>query len=344
MPYHKICQVLELPLSSVRRWRGRARLHHPIIGVPGPRKVQPLDLTALQAEVRDLGHRQHRTFGTPVMYRKYQWQISRRDLQAMVNSVRREMYQKKRAELTCINWLVPNLAWAMDDTPFGRDENRHVQYLHTMQDMATTYKFEVLAGPSVPTGKAIAEHLRATCDQNGFPLFVKEDNGPNQRDKEVEETMADLCILPLPSPREYPQYNGAEEHGNGEIKRQMREQLFPDTACPSLLLQSNANDAVHHWNHASRDKLHGQIACYMYHGRVKYSPFNRKERRSIYEWLVDKQNDILSIVGVPGGPGDKWIREAAWRKAALMWLWINKQIEINLNDKVLPYLNWKCAH
>lgn len=343
MPYQQICQTLAMPLASVRRWRNRVRLGRPLVGVPGPRKVSPVDLAAIQQAVAGLGHRPHRTFGTPALYRKYQWQISRRSLQAMVNSTRQDLVQQERAELTRLEWLAPNLAWAMDDTHFGYDEHGCGQYLHTMQDLATTYKFEPLAG-EVLTGQAIAGHLRATGLRHGFPLFLKEDNGSNQRSIEVRAVMEEFGVLPLPSPPEYPKYNGAEEHGNGEIKNRMRERLHPQTVCPSVLLQTCADSSVHDLNHIQRDKLRGKIACYVYHGRPGRAPVNHRERRSVYEWLLDKQNDILNHMGALEKRLTAWAADAAWRKAALMWLWMNKMIEVKQNGKVLPYLTWESAH
>jgi len=47
-------------------------------------------------------------------------QISRRDLQALTETVRRELAHQHQAELRHITWQVPGLVWSLDDAELVR--------------------------------------------------------------------------------------------------------------------------------------------------------------------------------------------------------------------------------
>ena len=108
-PYQRLCQSLGLPYASFRRWKHRLERGQPAIFKPGPQKVVPLKLEELYVYLYRLQHGRQRSRGVGRLYRQYQDQISRRDLQALTETVRRELAQQRQAALRHITWQVPGL-------------------------------------------------------------------------------------------------------------------------------------------------------------------------------------------------------------------------------------------
>ena len=90
-PYPRLCQTLALPYSSFRRWKHRLERGQPAIFKPGPQKVAPLELEELRIHLCRLQHGRQRSRAVGRLYQQYQGQISRRDLQALTKTVRREL-------------------------------------------------------------------------------------------------------------------------------------------------------------------------------------------------------------------------------------------------------------
>jgi hypothetical protein len=98
-PYPRLCACLGLPCAHFRRWKHRLAQGQPAIFKPGPKKVAPLKLEALRVDLYHLKHGRQRSLGVGRLYRRYQDQISRRHLQALTETVRRELAQQRQAEL-----------------------------------------------------------------------------------------------------------------------------------------------------------------------------------------------------------------------------------------------------
>jgi hypothetical protein len=92
-----------------------------------------------------------------MLYRQYQSQISRRDLDVLTENIRRELLQQHQAELRHLNWQVPGLVWSLDDAELARCDD-HQLHLHQVQDLASRYKFTPLVGGQV-LGETVALHL-----------------------------------------------------------------------------------------------------------------------------------------------------------------------------------------
>ena len=87
-PYPRLCASLGLPYASFRRWKNRLEHGQPALFKPGPQKVAPLNLEELRVALCCLKHGRQRIRGVGRLYRQYQDQISRRDLQALTDTVR----------------------------------------------------------------------------------------------------------------------------------------------------------------------------------------------------------------------------------------------------------------
>ena len=110
------------PVRSLLRWRGRQRLGKPLLSVPGPAKVAPLEVGTLIMDLLALAHGRARTGGVGNLYRRFQEQISRRVLGELVAILRLEHWRRVKAEQRRITWLTPGLVWSMDDMEMRTEE------------------------------------------------------------------------------------------------------------------------------------------------------------------------------------------------------------------------------
>jgi hypothetical protein len=135
-PYQHLCRFLGVPYGTVRRWKQRLAQGQPAVSPRGPKKVAPLNLEELHGDLSRLNHGRQRSRGVGEVYRQYQTQVSRRELQALTETVRRELAQQRQAELRHITWHVPGLVWSLDDAELARLAH-HPLRLHQVQDLAS---------------------------------------------------------------------------------------------------------------------------------------------------------------------------------------------------------------
>ena len=326
MPYRAICSAVRLPYPSFIRWRTRRKNDTPLVRQPGPPKVKPPDFNRLAEDMAQLSHGHDRTQGTGELYARYASNISRRDLQKMVEAARHDLNSVHRQNLRRIRWNVPNLAWAMDPCEYEqRNAPGDKVYLNHMQDLSSRYKFNPMTG-GVPCGEEIAGYLAATFDRFGAPLFLKRDNGGNLNHAAVNNVLADYFVLPVNSPVHYPPYNGAIEEAQTELKNGLAAKLSYRPCCPREHLDAYASSVEHDLNHQPRPCLSGRNACQVYFTGKK--TFTKWERRDAYAWIANVQYDILSSDGVQP--------QAAWRIAVEAWLRMKGFITVSIKGKVSP--------
>jgi hypothetical protein len=326
MPYRAIAEAVRLPYPSLVRWRERRTNNTPLVRQPGPQKVRPPDIGRISQDIAGLSHGQGRTQGTGTLYSSHASSISRRDLQRMVGLARHDLNAAHRQNLRRISWNVPNAAWSMDPCEY-RQQDEAKKYLNQMQDMASRYKFQPIAG-GVPCGEEIAGHLAAIFKRFGPPLFLKRDNGGNLNHAAVNDVLAEHYVLPLNSPTYYPPYNGAIEEAQAELKDGLSNKLAYKP-CPGEHLEAYASTVEHDLNHQPRPCLAGRNSCQMYFSSRR--TFTRWERRDAYEWITSAQQDMLSCGGMKP--------EAAWRIAVEEWLKMKGYITVSINGKVSPYFH-----
>jgi hypothetical protein len=323
MPYQAICSAVGLSYPSFTRWRIRREHDAPLVRQPGPPKVRPPDFNNLAQDIAGLSHGQDRTQGTAALYARYASNISRRDLQAMVEAARHDQNALHRQNQRRIRWNVPNLAWSMDPCEYEAPGDK--VYLNHMQDLASRYKFSPLTG-GVPCGEEIAGYLAAAFDRYGAPLVLKRDNGGNVNHAAVNQVLSDYFVLPLNSPVHYPPYNGAIEEAQMELKNGLKTKLAHKPGCPREHLDVYASSVENDLNHQPRLCLNGGNACQAYFAGKR--TFTRWERRDAYVWIMNMRNDILRSDGVQS--------QAAWRIAVEAWLRMKGYITVTIKGKVSP--------
>jgi hypothetical protein len=338
MPYQMICKTLQLSLASFNRWRYRIRKNLILIKHPGPKKVEPLDLSVLDTEIRLLDHGEKRSTGTTGLYQRHRLSVSRRELGRMVEQVRHDLVVDHRRYLRRIEWRRPGVAWAMDGTEYDVGLACKV-YLCNMQDLSSRYKFLPLAG-EYPVGEEIAGYLSEKFDRYGAPLVLKRDNEGNLNHSAVNGVLEEFYVLPLNSPAYYAPYNGAIEESQREVKQCLREKLPSDITNLQNHIAAYAEAGVNDLNHRIRPCLNGRTSCQAFFESGSRPAFTKRDRREIYDSIMEKVERILSAMNQSG----QAIKESAWRIAVESWLKSRGFIKVHINQKCHPILPPFLAH
>jgi hypothetical protein len=338
MPDAIIGRAMRIPESTLGRWRRRKKENRPFLNRPGPRKVEPLDPSVLDAEIRSLGHGVKRSAGATRLYGRYQESISRRELSRMVGQVRQDLVADHRKSLRHIDWLMPGVVWAVDGTEYDLGEAGKI-HLHNTQDLGSRYKFPPLAA-ECPAGEEIAGDLSQKFFRFGPPLLLKRDNGGNLNHAVVNGVLSEFFVLPLNSPEYYAPYNGAIEESQRELKACLREKLVLGSPYSPDPMTVYAEVAAHDLNHRSRPCLRGKTSCQAFFSSGEKPVFSKLERRAIYDILLERVERILESMNEWG----KAARESAWRIAVESWLWSKGFINVHTPKKCHPILPPFSAH
>jgi hypothetical protein len=256
----------------------------------------------------------------------------------MVAQVRQDLLADHRRNLRRIEWVMPGVAWAMDGTEYDVGLAGKV-YLCNMQDLASRYKFLPMAG-EYPVGEEVAGYLSEKFVRYGAPLVLKRDNEGNINHAAVNLVLEEFFVLSLNSPEYYAPYNGAIEESQREVKRCLRDKLALGLPDCSDHLAAYAEAAVNDLNHRHRPCLKGRTSCQLFFESPNKPAFINRERREIYDSIMEKTERILSAMKQSG----KSVREAAWRIAVESWLKSSGFIKVHINPKVSPNFTSFLAH
>ena len=338
-PYRRLCRFLGVPAGSFRRWKHRLERGQPAVSQPGPKKVAPLTLDELHGDLYRLHHGRQRSRGVGAVYRQYHTQVSRRELQALTETVRRELAQQRQAALRHITWHVPGLVWSLDDAELARVAH-HTLHLHQVQDLASRYKFTPWVGERV-LGETVAARLEHLFVQHGPPLVLKRDNGSNLNQRAVDEVLARYLVLPLNSPPHYPPYNGGMECAVRELKTPLVEQLLAHGPVPASQVQGWAEGLAHALNHRPRCCLEGRVACRVFQdARSARQAYTRRTRREVFDAINELTRTLIQARAVH----TQRQAETARRLAVETWLQSNGVLTITQNTRVLPVCLTQIAH
>jgi len=335
MPYGTICTTLKLSVTSFKRWRYRMQRSMVLLNPPGPKKVEPFS-PSLDTEIRLLDHGEKRSAGTTGLYQRHRFGISRRELGELVARVRHDLKVDRRAHVRWIEWLQPGAVWAMDVTEYDLDMPGKI-YLHNTQDLGSRYKFVPMAG-AYPVGEEVAGYLSEKIDRYGAPLVLKRDNGGNMNHSAINDVLAESFVLPLNNPAYYAPYNGAIEESQREVKHCLRKKLVGFD--PGGHISAYAEAAVNDLNHRIRPCLKGKTSCQMFFDAGNRPTFTKRERRAIYDWVMERVERVLSTMN----RSDQTARQSAWRIAVESWLRSKGYIRVHIKQKCHPILPPLLAH
>ena len=328
----QLCRGLGLPYRSFDRWRQRQREGRPLLLPPGPRKLGPLPMDALLEDLESLVHRAQRTRGTGRLQERWHPYLARRLLQAIVHERRRQRLRVRRRKLQRIRWLQPDTAWAIDATEYPRDAQGHRLYHVVVQDLATTFQFEPLLTLDL-CGHEAADFLGRLWAKHRAPLFLKRDNGSVFNTPEVNALLGTRGVIPLNSPARYPRYNGAIEHGIGELKAELHACSPAAGPRDPQQVLGFARWLVHKHNFNPRRLLQRQSAAQAYTERPRFR-WNRRQRRDIFVWIGTRTRRMLRAMDHP----NQLDVRRAWRRSVESWLRRQGLIEVSINQQpVTPF-------
>lgn len=288
-----------------------------MVGQPGPRVTTAEAVARLEAECAEQVHGSKRSAGTGALYRKFQGQVSRRDLNEKVKEARRLKNAEYRRGLNRLTWRGSGIVWAMDDTEYGTGAGKH--YITNVRDLGAQYVMEPMVRGRPASGSEVAKNLERLFRDHGAPLFLKRDNGGNLCSHEVDRVLADWLVLPITSPPHHPQYNGAIEWSQGQLKGAV-DRIIAELAASSEDIGLHVLLASHSINHRASPVLGMRCPC---HARATtLVTFGRNERRSLCDWIKEKAETILQKMGPEG------TRRAAWLQAVTRWLTENGLLTI----------------
>jgi hypothetical protein len=315
--YRDICIREGVPYANFVRWKGKMNQGEEVVSRPGPKKVESLDLAALERKIKALKHGRKHTAGTGELYARHRRSISRRDLGTMVAKERQSQNRERDRVYHRVSWKVPRLVWATDDTEYHPDKAYPKAYLHNVQDLGSRYKFEPLVGLGLAHGDEVAGHLCDLFERYGPPLFLKRDNAGNLNHHIVEELLQAFLVIPVNSPTYYPQYNGGIEVGQREIKDRLVQRSQP----PSAFLAIQAELDIQALNHKRRPCLKQRTACAVFtQGEAQARRFTRRRRKEVYDAIRETTLEIVETQALDG--------DAAWRLAVETWLLDNGFITV----------------
>src|SRR4030042_4694176 len=232
----------------------------------------------------------------------------------MVERVRQDLESDRRAHLRRIEWLTPGVVWAMDFTEYDMDLAGKI-YLHNTQDLGSRYKFLPMVG-GYPVGEEIAGYLSEKFDRYSAPLVLKRDNEGNMNHRAIDDVLSESFVLPLNNPDYYAPYNGAIEESQREVKSCLRKKLMEGLLDPGDHITAYAEAVVNDLNHRVRPCLHGKTSCQAFFESGNRPTFTKRERRGIYDWVMERVERILSTMNQLG----QAVTETAWGVGGESWL------------------------
>ncbi|MFZ2657445.1 MAG: hypothetical protein WAX69_21095 [Victivallales bacterium] len=330
VPYARGVGIADVSYPTFMRWNRRYESGGAPVSVPGPKKIERLELDAIMGDVSRLGFGPKRTSGTGELHRKYQHQISRRNLDMMISEARREAIDERLESMKRITWEIPRSVWSMDVTE--AKVNGGTAFVNLLQDMSSKYKLHSIAGYEEPCGEEVAGQLEHAFRKNGPPLFLKRDNGGNLNHAAVQDVLERYMVIPFNSPPYYPKFNGSVENANCELKKEESFSLVRELeAYKGNELSLYTDNVLNCLNHKERGILKGKCSCLSFFGSEKLN-VTRRGRKEIYEWIIERKLEIKEELG-HGIKDDK-----ATRLAIETWLLVNGHITVARNGKVLPDL------
>lgn len=304
VPLRSLCR--DIAYSTLMRWKGRAQRGEALIQKAGPKKTEPIDPQALRPLVEGLAHGRCRTHGTTALVAQLRTQVSRRQ----VVQVARELRRDRLEDMKRIQWLVPNLCWAMDATEYGPQKT----VIIPLRDLASQYRLPALLSDR-QDGMQVAGHLRQLFEQQEPPLFFKRDNGSIFNCQAVDALLLRFGVIPLNSPPYYPRYNGAMEKSIRDLKDHLERRLVRYSLVPPEL-EAQIELTNHELNHRAIRRLKGQTACEIYHDTKRRWRLGLRGRREIFRLLLQ---EFWQRIGSTPEVNQRTAR-ALWRATVEAWL------------------------
>jgi transposase InsO family protein len=296
----------DIPYATLMRWRSRAKRGEPLIQKAGPKKPEPMDPQSLRSRVEALVHGRCRSRGTSQLAAQLRMQVSRRQLAQVTRELRRDRLEA----LKRIQWLVPNICWAMDATEYGPSKT----VIIPVRDLASQYRLPALISDRQDGGQ-VAGHLQQLFQHRQPPLFFKRDNGSIFNCQAVDALLLRFGVIPLNNPPYYPRYNGAMEKCIRDLKDKLDHRMARYAVVPPEL-EAEVELMNHELNHRPIRRLKDQTACEIYHDENRRWRLGLKGRKRIFRLLLQ---EFWQRIGTAPEVNQR-TADALWRSTLEAWL------------------------
>lgn len=218
-------RVIAVPVSTFGLWARDAAAGKLVPQPPRPLSLEETTFRIhLCEEMKMLKHRRNKTFGLDQLWARSRGKITRDAFREMANEVRIQVNRELRAGMLRYEFPFPDVAHSLDFVNLPREvQTNSRRYMIRVLDDCTrcTLRKEVtLSKGAIVGGAFVHEHLKS----GPLPLVFKYDREFDT--PQFENLLLSFRIVPLPSPRAYPQGNGKNERANGDVQGNMK--LFGD--------------------------------------------------------------------------------------------------------------------
>lgn len=323
IPVKTMCLAVDMNYHTIMKWKRLSPDCHP------RRSLKKLTEHILQ-DIRNglLPVKNKRTKDPQSLYQqKYKDSCTANQFNLAKKAAVKEHQKDRKKSLAKVKWKEPNIAWAMDDTEHIKTAEGKRLFIHNIKDVASGYILEPLAG-DFAKGKDVADNLNKLIKQHGAPLILKRDNGSNLNCKEVDELLHENYIIDLNSPPYYSRYNGSIENSN----RYLKEAVGIETECDKETYKLKVQLAAHELNHKRKRSLGYKIPCQVFHSRKKNYPFNKTQRRILYEDLIKETYEQIQELMFQNLNQYKKTWKRLWRKNVEEFLINMGYIEVINNE------------
>jgi hypothetical protein len=289
-----------------------------VLHKPGPKKREPLDLSAARTAIQQLDHGPRRTSGSSQLQAQFSNSISRRDFQELIVQER----QEQSNQMTRIEWLVPGAAWSIDTTKYGPEKTM----ITPLRDLASKYQLPSPLVADQEEGQKIAAYLELMFQKHGPPMFLKRDGGSPLNCAQVNQVLAAHWVLPLNSPPHYPRYNGSMERSMQDLKRALNQRQFLTHPGP---ISTEAELVTHQLNHRRLRSLNRLTPCQVFHDPARRLKLHGASRQKIFREITAEFWHRLNMMPHQ----NPHLANATWRCVVQSWLRRQNWIKVSSKPK-----------
>lgn len=294
-------RVVGVPVSTFSLWAREAAAGNLVPQPPRPLTLEETTFRInLCAEMKQLKHRRNKTFGLDQLWARSRGRITRDEFREMANQVRIEVNRELRAGMLRYEFLHPDVAHSLDFVTLPRDvqTNSRRYMIRVLDDCTrcTLRKDVTLRKGAIVGGAFVHEHLKA----GPVPLVFKYDREFDT--SQFENLLLSFKVVPLPSPRAYPQGNGKNERANGDVQGNMK--LFGDDQFwtteelkQELTFFFEGIDEIE-----QRAILNGRTRRKEYDSRQRAAV----DRDAFFKEAVQFRSDLLRKPGIKVSPTSAW--------------------------------------
>lgn len=174
----------------------------------------------LREKMRSLAHRRHYSFGLVPLWAEYRERVTREKFRELAREIRAQVNREKRSNLLRYEFLHPDVAHSLDLTQLPRGaQYPGRRYMVRILDDCTRCTLWKAISPSKGMyvgAAAVQKHFEA----GHVPLVFKFDL--EFAHAEFEKLLIAHQVVPLPSPPDYPPFNGKNERANKDVQTWIR--------------------------------------------------------------------------------------------------------------------------